>query len=40
MKTQSKVYIATSSFQRISEKIKKIAKRKKIIFKTNPLKKN
>ena len=39
MKTQSKVFIATSSFQRISEKIKNTAKRKKIIFKTNPLKK-
>ena len=39
MKNQSKVFIATSSFLSLTANIKRTAKRKKIIFKTNPLKK-
>ena len=39
MKTQSKVFIATSSFSELTTSVKAIAKKKKFLFKKNPLKK-
>ena len=39
MKTQSKVFIATSSFSELTTSVKAIAKKKNFLFKKNPLKK-
>ena len=39
MKTQSKVFIATSSFSELTKSVKTIAKKKNFLFKKNPLKK-
>jgi D-3-phosphoglycerate dehydrogenase / 2-oxoglutarate reductase len=39
MKTQSKVFIATSSFSELTTSVKTIAKKKNFLFKKNPLKK-
>ena len=39
MKTQSKVFIATSSFSELTKSVKAIAKKKNFLFKKNPLKK-
>ena len=39
MKTQSKIFIATSSFSELTTSVKAIAKKKNFLFKKNPLKK-
>lgn len=39
MPTQTKVFVATSSFTELTKSVLKISKKKNIIFKTNPLKK-
>ena len=39
MKTQSKVFIATSSFSELTTSVKATAKKKNFLFKKNPLKK-
>ena len=39
MRDQLKVFIATSSFSSLTENIKNFAKKKKILFKKNPLNK-